>query len=270
MSSSQRDARKLHRTLGRLNKTQRTLYAVNALCGEISNGGISQFFFNTRPFLRNAAATALERIGATDMLREYMKILERIEGDDDLAAIRATAEVWSDYMAFKNGLESGHSDPAAFDDWFFDGQEEVLDRLMRAFISNREDDLVRFCDGDTRLEARWSGKRLGRLVDDYDRYQSAYEEGRPYQFFDHLFTPNCRERFGDFREERKENARIVAAKLMSLIRKAARKPSIASFVTQPSPGISICGLSGFRSGGHVIVSFYENNFDLQWLISAWE
>ncbi|MFO0889647.1 MAG: DUF4375 domain-containing protein [Isosphaeraceae bacterium] len=262
------DATELHRTFGQLNEAQQTLYALNSFCGEISNGGISQFLFNAHPLIRDAAATALQRIGATEALREYSRIRGRSQ-DERLAEIRATATSWDEYLAFKEGLGDEEPTHRSFDDWFFAGQEEILDRLTREYLAGRENDLVRFCEGDHRLEARWAGERLGRLVSDFDRYQVGYASAGLFRFFDLLFTPDRREQFGHSRDQREETARIVATGLMPLIRQAAQRPEIASYAERPSHRITIGPESAPPGCGRVTVSFHENELDLMWSISEW-
>lgn len=259
------DARKLHRTFPRLNETQQTLYALNTLCGEISNGGIAQFVFNSQPVLLAAAATALGRIGAADVLREYEKVLAPLRADAGLGEIRAAAADWDDYLAFKERLGGEAAAAEAFNEWYFAGGEEVLDQLMRRYLAGREDDVVRFCDGDPRLEARWTRERLGQLVTNFD----SYTDSPRYQFFDLLFTPDRREQFGPSGEERREKAREAATGLIPLIRQAVRRPGIASYTATPTPQITI-RRPGPGMSRSVTVSFHENQCDLMWSISHWD
>jgi hypothetical protein len=141
---------------------------------------------------------------------------------------------------------------------------------MREYMTGRESDLVRFCDGHSRLEARWIQQRLGELVAQFDDYQQSAERGGPFVFFDLLFTPDAQERFGIPREERRENARQVATALMPRIRPAIRRPGLAAFEEQPGPQIVVGRGSGARGDRRVVVTFHENEFDLMWSISEWD
>lgn len=263
------DARKLDRTIGRLNETQRTLYAVNAFCGQIDNGGISQFFFNSPPVLRSAVHTALEHLGASDMLRKYSEMLERFQRDESLGRIRSAAEGWDDYLAFKRELNSEDSATNTFDDWYFAGQQEILDRLMRQNLAGREHDVVRFCDGHPRLEARWTRELLGRLVSAFEWYQVKSPSGIDYGFFDLLITPERRPHFGGCEEERRKSARSVAVQLMPAIRRAARRARFANYAERPSPQITIKSGHNGKDTDRLIASFHDDGSNLMWSISGW-
>lgn len=262
------DASKLNRTFRRLKEGQRTLYALNALCGQIDNGGITQFFFNVQPLLHVEVENALERVGAIEFLHEYLKVLESMRGNAHLAEIRRSATDWDDYLDYKSELGGEKSVNVAFDDWYFAGQAANLDRFMRRYIEGREGDFVRYCDEDRRLQARWTGQRLGDLVANFDDYRENADRGGSFGFFDSLFMPDLREGFGNSSEERRGNARNVAESLIPVIRRAARRPSIAAYADRPAPRISIDG--GPRSGGHVVIQFHEYDHALRWSIAEWE
>lgn len=262
------DASKLDRTFRRLREAQRTLYALNALCGQIDNGGISQFFFNVQPLLHDEVKNALERIGAIEFLHEYSKVLESLRGSARLAELRRSVSDWDDYLDYKSELGGEKSVNAAFDDWYFAGQAVNLDRFMRGYIDGREGDLVRYCDEDRRLQARWTGQRLGRLVADVDDYRENADRGGSFGFFDSLFIPDLRERFGNSSEERREKARKVAEALMPVIRRAAQRPKVAAYADRPVPRISVDG--GPQSVGPVVIQFHEDEHALRWSIAEWE
>lgn len=262
------DASRLGRTFRRLRGAQRTLYALNALCGQIDNGGISQFFFNSPPWFRDEVEQALERVGAIEFRHEYSKVLEGVRGNDRLAGIRRGATKWDDYLDDKSELGGGKTLDAAFDDWYFAGQAAKLDRFMRGYIDGREGDLVRYCDGDRRLQARWTGQRLELLVATFESYRASAERGGPFVFFDSLFMRDLRDRFGASSEERRENARRVAEVLMPAIRRAARRPGTVAYAERPAPRITIDG--DRRGGGPVVIQFHEDEHVLLWSIAEWE
>ena len=114
-----------------------------------------------------------------------------------------------------------------------------------------------------RLASR-AGQRLGHLAANFDDYRASADRGGPFVFFDSLFMPDLRESFGHPDEERMGNARRGAEALMPMIRRAARRPSLATYADRPAPRIRIDGDP--RSGGPVVIQFHEDEADLRWPI----
>lgn len=154
------DARKLAKLFPRWTTGQQTLYAINALVGEVCNGGISQFFFNPASVLRYEIVPALERIGADAIAQRYARELVRYEhAEPELGELRSHAlkrADWNGYRAFKAAFESGGQPDEAktFDAWFYAGRKGELNRLMRDYIRRHPDQFAIYCDGNPSLQRR--------------------------------------------------------------------------------------------------------------------
>lgn len=256
------DASKLNTLLPQFPLAQRTLYALNAFVGEVTNGGISQFLFNATPALRRAASAALEQIGDDEILSRSKALFH--------AAERKRGEVcaagWDGFLEMRDAMGEKAK---AFDEWFFDGQEAELDSKMRQFVQQHRDEFLVFCDGDSDLQRDWTRRILGRVLRAYEGYLKDEKRGFPkWALYHLLFTPSIRDTLGDADPVRQAEARKLAGKLVPTIRGAYRVPRRASFQSEPAPRLHLSGKGWLSSTPPLTLEYYECRSDMLWLIAS--
>lgn len=260
------NAEKLDQLFPRFSVAHQTLYAVNAFVGEVCNGGISQFFFNAVPVLRDAVPQALGRIGDSSVM-EHCGVLFSAATDASLQSIRSNATSWDEFLEFKGQMGEAAE---LFDNWFFEGQQAPLDRKMRSFVRNNLEEYVRICEGNKGLEQQWTRRTLRRLIYQYHDYCDAERRGSDWAFYDLLLHPDISERLPDSQTERRSEAQSIVATCFPTIEKAFRSPSRATFCEEETPSIQMNGDGWLRRLPAVTLHYYENEMDMLWGIAEWD
>jgi len=260
------DVAKLDRLFPTFPPELQALYVLTKFSAEIDNGGISQFFFNARPGVRRAVPAACALIGDHEVMNRTADLFAKAE-EVSVTRHRLSVRAWDDYLDYTDTF----SDTAdEFNDWFYGGYRQELDRRMRAFITAHMDRYLLRCEGAKHLERLWMKKKLARIVDRYRWYSESDRKGTGFNFFDLLFTPDARESLGLDEAARCAAAQAIAGKCYPSILRAARSPSRACFSAGDMPRIEICGRSFLRRFSAVTLLFYEEHeMDMLWGIASW-
>ncbi len=260
----------LERTFRDLNETQRLLYAVCAVDGQVVNGGISQFFYNCRPILWDAARVALVTLDMEDLLKGFDVLYRRRRNKSILDWIRLNLRGWDSYREFKAAFDTD-DDLNEFDTSYYRKWQPLLAENVQRYMKGRDSEVALFVDDDPALKEEWFRKRLERPIAHYDQYVKSNKKSSQYGFFDLLFHPEASHRLGESKEGRRAAAREISDRIFPLIRAAANDTSNAKFVLKPKPCIEIgVGPSGDKGDRRIQISYYEDEIDCpQWGISGW-
>ena len=128
---------------------QRSLCALSEFITEVSNGGISQFFWHESEFIWRQVLIALKLIGDRGMAEAYTKELQKyLDNRSQLEEVRSQYWQTSDLEYYSEFAKTYKSLPPTYDtfrDYFYPNLRQLEERLIN-YITSHPDELAIFTD----------------------------------------------------------------------------------------------------------------------------